>query len=50
MNEQKKKRVLVVDDEQDNSIIFRIALEDSGFDVDAFNNPTAALSAFKPNL
>jgi CheY-like chemotaxis protein len=39
-----KKRILVVDDEPDNSIIFKIALEDSGFEVYAFNNSTAALN------
>src|SRR5919198_3903757 len=44
-----KKRILVVDDEPDNSIIFKIALEDSEFEVDAFNNSTAALNAFRPN-
>jgi CheY-like chemotaxis protein len=40
---------LIVDDEPDNSRIFKIALEDDGFEVDAFNDSTAALSAFKPN-
>jgi CheY-like chemotaxis protein len=35
---------LVVDDEPDNSRIFKIALEDDGFEVDAFNDSTAALS------
>jgi two-component system, OmpR family, response regulator ChvI len=50
VNEQNtKKRILLVDNEPDNSTIFKIALEDSGFDVDAFNNSTVALSAFKPN-
>jgi CheY-like chemotaxis protein len=44
-----KKRILLVDDEPDNSTIFKIALEDSGFDVDAFNNSTLALSNFKPD-
>jgi DNA-binding response OmpR family regulator len=39
---------LVVDDELDNSTIF-IALEDAGFEVDAFNDSTTALSAFKLN-
>jgi len=38
-----------VDDEPDNRRIFKIALEDDGFEVDAFNSPTAALSAFKPD-
>ena len=42
-----KKRILVVDDEPDNSRIFKIALEDSGFEVDEFNNSTVALSTFK---
>ncbi|MFL6315523.1 MAG: hypothetical protein ACJ71K_00835 [Nitrososphaeraceae archaeon] len=36
---------MVVDGESDNSTIFKIALEDSGFEVDAFNNSTVALSA-----
>jgi CheY-like chemotaxis protein len=50
VNEQNtKKRILAVDDEPDNSRIFKIALEDDGFEVDAFNDSTAALSAFKPN-
>lgn len=44
-----RKRVLVVDDEPDNCTIFKIALEDDGFDVDTFNDSTSALSAFKPN-
>jgi DNA-binding response OmpR family regulator len=49
-NKQKAKRkILVVDDEPDSSTIFRIALEDNGFDVDTFNDSTLALSAFKPN-
>ena len=42
-----KKRILVVDDEPDNSRIFKLALEDSGFEVDEFNNSTVALCAFK---
>jgi CheY-like chemotaxis protein len=33
LNKQKKRRILVVDDEHDNTLIFRIALEDNGFDV-----------------
>jgi two-component system, OmpR family, response regulator ChvI len=44
-----KRRVLVVDDEPDNCAIFKIALKDDGFEVDAFNDSTEALSAFKPN-
>jgi CheY-like chemotaxis protein len=40
---------LIVDDEPDNLRIFKIALDDSGLVVDAFNSSTAALSAFKSN-
>jgi DNA-binding response OmpR family regulator len=40
---------LVVDDEPDNASIFRIALEDNGFDVDVFNDSMLALSNFKPD-
>jgi DNA-binding response OmpR family regulator len=52
MNNKRKanRKILVVDDEPDSSTIFRIALEDNGFDVDAFNDSTLALSAFKPNF
>ncbi len=45
----KGKRILVVDDELDDVRIFTIALHDAGFEVDAFEDPKLALSAFKPN-
>jgi two-component system, OmpR family, response regulator ChvI len=48
MNKNTKKRILVVDDEPDNATVFKIALEDDGFEVDAFNDSTATLNAFKP--
>ena len=44
-----KSRILLVDDELDNSSIFKIALEDAGFEVDTYNDSELALSAFKPN-
>ena len=40
---------MLVDDELDNSSIFKIGLEDAGFEVDAYNDPEFALSAFKSN-
>ena len=40
---------MLVDDEIDNSLIFKLALEDNGYQVDAYNDPELALSAFKPN-
>jgi CheY-like chemotaxis protein len=50
MNKEKKtRRILVVDDEPDNTSVFKMGLEDSGFEVKAFNDPLLALSAFKPN-
>ena len=45
---QTRIRILLVDDEPDNARVFKIALEDDGFEVDAFNDSTAALNAFKP--
>jgi DNA-binding response OmpR family regulator len=40
-------RILLVDDEPDITLPFRIGLEDSGFEVDAFNDSVRALSEFK---
>jgi DNA-binding response OmpR family regulator len=44
-----KGRILLVDDEHDNKQIFTIGLQDAGFEVDAYNDPELALSAFKPD-
>ena len=40
-------RIFVVDDEPDLTILFKLGLEDNGFEVDAFNDPLIALNAFK---
>jgi DNA-binding response OmpR family regulator len=40
-------RVLIVDDEIDIAFSLRVSLEQSGFIVDTFNEPEAALSNFK---
>jgi two-component system, OmpR family, response regulator ChvI len=45
-----KPRILLVDDESDITFSFSIGLEDSGFEVDTFNNPLRALSSFKSDL
>jgi two-component system response regulator ChvI len=45
-----KQRILLVDDESDITFSFSIGLEDSGFEVDTFNNPLRALSNFKTDL
>jgi CheY-like chemotaxis protein len=47
MSKEKKRKILVVDDEPDNASVFTISLEDGGFDVDTFTDPLLALSTFK---
>ena len=46
----KKKRILLVDDEQDITFALSTGLEDKGFAVDAVNDPQEALSNFKAGL
>src|SRR6185312_1412108 len=41
------KRILLVDDEPDIILAFKIGLEDHGFIVDAFDDPQTAASNFK---
>ena len=50
MNEE-KRRILVVDDEPDMTLLFKMALESEGsFIVSTFNDPLIALSNFKAGL
>ncbi|MGC1929326.1 MAG: response regulator [Candidatus Nitrosopolaris sp.] len=44
------KKILLVDNEPDNTSVFSIALEDECFRVDAFNDPLLALSNFRANF
>jgi DNA-binding response OmpR family regulator len=44
-----RKVVAIVDDEPDITTVLKRGLEQSGFTVDAFNNPQTALDSFKPN-
>jgi DNA-binding NtrC family response regulator len=48
-NISKPKRILLVDDEGDVISLFKMVLEMNGFQVDAYTDPAAALSNFKPN-
>lgn len=41
------KRILLVDDEPDVTIAFKMGLEGKGYKVDAFNDPDEALASFK---
>jgi DNA-binding response OmpR family regulator len=49
-NDRKNKRILLVDDEPDITYTLEIVLEDNGFMVDSYTDPTLALSNFKPGL
>jgi DNA-binding response OmpR family regulator len=47
----RKKRILMVDDEQDINVTIKTVLEDAGsFQVDTFNDAESALSLFGPGL
>lgn len=46
----KKYRVMIVDDEQDITTIFKIGLENNQFIVTTFNDPLEAFSKFRPGL
>jgi two-component system catabolic regulation response regulator CreB/two-component system response regulator ChvI len=43
-------KILIVDDEPDITESFGLALEDSGFEVDKYNDPAVALASFNPNV
>jgi DNA-binding response OmpR family regulator len=42
----KNNRILIVDDENDINLLFKMVLEDNGFKVDIFNDPLTALQNF----
>ena len=44
------KTVLIVDDEPDVKLALKIALEENGFEVDAFDDPIMALDNFKKGV
>ena len=44
------KRILVVDDEYDTNLTLKVVLEESGFEVDSYTDPQAALRNFKTGL
>jgi DNA-binding response OmpR family regulator len=44
------KRILVVDDEPDITLMLKRVLEDNGFRVDSFNEPAMVLQNFKSGL
>jgi two-component system, OmpR family, response regulator ChvI len=44
-----KRRLLIVDDEQDVTFFLCAILQESGFEVVSFNDPLLALQSFKPS-
>jgi two-component system response regulator ChvI len=44
------KRVLVIDDEPDITLMLKRVLEENGFKVDSFNEPSVVLQNFKPGI
>lgn len=46
-DDKKNKRILLVDDEQGVTYTVKIVLENNGFLVNSYNDPTLALSNFK---
>src|SRR5215212_206545 len=46
----KRKVVLIVEDEPDITTTLQITLEDDGFEVDSFNDPILALGNFRKRL
>src|SRR5687768_5453835 len=48
-NRIKGKRIMVVDDEHDLTLFYRMSLEYYGFEVETSNDPKRALSSFKPD-
>jgi len=46
----KSERILLVDNEPDNTSVFSMGLQDEGFQVDAYNDSLLALSNFKSSF
>ncbi|HJU78819.1 MAG TPA: response regulator [Nitrososphaeraceae archaeon] len=44
-----RKKILVVDDEADLTMLSRLTLEDDGFEVDTFNDAQEALLNYRPD-
>jgi len=47
---QQQKRILIIDDDPDATITYRMVLEDSGYKVDSYTDPVLAYKNFKADL
>jgi DNA-binding response OmpR family regulator len=45
----KKKRILIVDDEPDVALVLKQVLEANGFEADSYEDPRLALKSFRAN-
>ena len=50
MIDSNNKRILVVDDEPDITLMLKKVLEENGFRVDSFNEPSSVLRDFRPGV
>ena len=50
MMDSNNKRILVVDDEPDITLMLKKVLEDNGFSVDSFNEPSSVIQNFRPGV
>ena len=50
LTRKERKKILLVDDEPDITLAFRLILENAGLIVDTYQDPLVALSKFKPNF
>ncbi|MGG7378428.1 response regulator transcription factor, partial [Escherichia coli] len=50
INNEKKGRILLVDDEPDIAYLVKVGLERNGFRVDGYTDPILALQNFKSGL
>ena len=45
----RKKRILLVDDERDHCMVYKIVLEDTGYECTSYTDSVKALQEFRPN-
>ena len=49
-HQDRKKKILFVDNEPDLTTMLKMVLEHAGFSIDVFNDPLLALENFKPKM
>jgi two-component system, OmpR family, response regulator ChvI len=49
-NANVRRKILLVDDELDIILSLKLFLEENGFEVDAYDNPSSAIADYKPGL